>query len=100
MFQGEYREKQRHPADLPAVLQRARGAGVTKIMVTAGSLEESRDAVAMCQKREDSWPELFCTVGVHPTRCGEFEATSSTAAASHLAELLAAGRDGCQRGLC
>jgi TatD DNase family protein len=100
MFQGEYREKPRHPADLPAVLQRARGAGIAKVMVTAGSLKESRDALSMCQKSGNGWPELFCTIGVHPTRCGEFEATSPAAAASHLAELVAIGREGCERGLC
>lgn len=95
MFQGEYREKSRHPADLPAVLSRALEAGVSKIMVTAGSLKESLDASALCRRGCDAegsaWPRLFCTVGVHPTRCNEFdEATAGPEA--HVKDLLVAAR--------
>jgi len=95
MFRGEYREKPRHQVDLPAVLQRAAAAGVGQIMVTAGSLEEAREALALCRSapRDGSWPELVCTVGVHPTRCGEFEAWAEGPDA-YLAALLAAGQEG------
>ncbi|CAE8708940.1 unnamed protein product, partial [Polarella glacialis] len=62
MFQGEYREKARHPADLHAVLCRAFEAGISKIVVTAGSLQESRDALALCKLAADTpgtqWPQL------------------------------------------
>jgi len=88
MFQGIYRERARHPADLSAILRRAKEAGVEHIMVTAGSLQESRDALALCEGGDEAWPCLACTVGVHPTRCGEFQGEPST----HLAELLAVGR--------
>ena len=75
MFQGIYREKTRHPADLPAVLCRAHEAGVSRIMITAGSLQESRDVLELCQQSLDQtdWPSLCCTIGVHPTRCCEFD---------------------------
>jgi TatD DNase family protein len=103
MFQGEYREKQRHPSDLPAVLQRAKAAGVGKVIVTAGSLEESREAASMCREQREEWvicdiPELFCTVGVHPTRCTEFETAGPESAAEHIAHLLAVGREGHEKG--
>lgn len=88
MFQGEYREKPRHPPDLPAVLRRARAAGVGQIMITAGSLQESRDALALARGGGEGWPELLCTVGVHPTRCGEFEGGPL----QHLDALLEVGR--------
>lgn len=42
MFQGKYHGKQRHPADLLAVLERARAAGVTRQLLTGTSLKESR----------------------------------------------------------
>lgn len=89
MFQGVYRDKARHPGDLADVLSRALTAGVTKIMVTAGSLEESRDALELCRKAQShsEWPELCCTVGVHPTRCDEFESET------HLENLLAVARE-------
>ncbi|CAE8671844.1 unnamed protein product [Polarella glacialis] len=98
MFQGEYREKPRHPADLPAVLSRGLAAGVRKIIITAGSLQESRDALALCRRHRaaavegDLWPTLCCTVGVHPTRCGEFEASSGGGPDAHLQALLEAGQ--------
>ncbi|KAK1287019.1 hypothetical protein QJS10_CPB19g01317 [Acorus calamus] len=37
--------------------------------VTGGSLEESKEALAIAETDG----RLFCTVGVHPTRCKEFE---------------------------
>lgn len=43
--------------------------GIEKIIVTAGSLEEARKALEFVETR----PGLYSTVGVHPTRCLEFE---------------------------
>ena len=42
MYSGDYNGTNRHPADLTAVLDRADSAGLVKMMVTGGSLEESR----------------------------------------------------------
>jgi Tat protein secretion system quality control protein TatD with DNase activity len=69
MYQGEYHGNQVHEPDLDAVLHRAWDVGVEKIIITAGTLSESRAALELA-KTDD---RLFCTVGVHPTRCGEFE---------------------------
>lgn len=93
MFQGSYRDKQRHPADLLAVLQRAKDAGVSGIMVTAGSLEDAIAALALCSESREALPSLTQTVGVHPTNCNEFEARAGPGgAAAHAAELLAVAR--------
>lgn len=93
MFQGSYRDKPRHPADLPAVLRRAKDAGVSGIMVTAGSLEDASAALALCSEPHEGSPSLTCTVGVHPTNCNEFEARAGPGgAAAHAAELLAVAR--------
>ena len=42
MYSGDYNGTNRHQPDLAAVLDRAESAGVVKMMVTGGSLEESR----------------------------------------------------------
>jgi TatD DNase family protein len=47
MFQGMYHGKQQHSADLPAVLTHAFGSGLQRIIVTGGTLEESRAALAI-----------------------------------------------------
>lgn len=39
-----------------------------QMIVTAGTLEESREALELAKTR----PNLYSTVGVHPTRCLEF----------------------------
>ena len=44
MYSGDYNGTNRHPSDLAAVLDRAESAGLVKMMVTGGSLEESRQA--------------------------------------------------------
>ena len=72
MFTGNYHgsDKSYHPPDLDAVLQRSWDAGVQKIIITAGNLEEAKAALQLARTHE----RLFTTVGVHPTRCSEFEA--------------------------
>lgn len=92
MFQGIYRDKERHPADLQAVLERALSAGVCKLMVTAGTLQESYDALKFCQASFDKSPQLCCTIGVHPTRCSEFEA-SPDGPESYLQQLLLVAKE-------
>ena len=49
MFAGEYRGAPAHPPDLASVLARAWGVGVAKIIVTAGSVAESRAALALAR---------------------------------------------------
>ncbi len=67
MYKGNYRGKQRHDADLDDVLQRAWDSGLDRIIVTAGTLEESRQALEIAKTDE----RLFCSAGVHPTRCSQ-----------------------------
>jgi TatD DNase family protein len=98
MFQGIYRDKQRHQSDLDAILTRAQDAGVSEIVVTAGSLAEAREALDLCSAGR-AGPRLRCTVGVHPTRCGEFDSAAGSPSA-HLEELVAIGREGVARGAC
>lgn len=69
MFQGIYNDKSKHPPDLDRVLQRSWKQGVERIIVTAGSLSESKAALALA--RSDA--RLYCTVGCHPTRAAEFQ---------------------------
>ncbi|TPX67372.1 hypothetical protein SpCBS45565_g03815 [Spizellomyces sp. 'palustris'] len=72
MFRGTYRGKPVHTDDLEQVLQRARDAGVERIMVTGGNLKESKEALHLARRHDF----LFSTVGCHPTRCQEFEISS------------------------
>eukprot|EP01139_Manchomonas_bermudensis_P025304 Amastigsp_a844952_21.p1 type:complete len:306 gc:universal Amastigsp_a844952_21:961-44(-) len=85
MFQGEYHGRKKHAADLDAVLDRAFESGVvSRVIITGGSLEESRSAAALASTH----PRLFSTVGVHPTRAGEFESSPLGSPEGHLAALL------------
>ncbi|XP_064401484.1 deoxyribonuclease TATDN1-like isoform X2 [Halichondria panicea] len=84
VFQGMYRGKQAHPSDLEDVLARARETGVEKIIITGGTLKDSEGALTMAKTTE----QLYCTVGCHPTRCGEFEGTAGTSPEQYLEQLL------------
>ena len=55
MYQGMYGGKQYHEPDLAAVLERSWAAGVERIIVTGGTLEGSRAALALA--RTDSTPK-------------------------------------------
>ncbi|CAH0475066.1 unnamed protein product [Peronospora belbahrii] len=78
VFTGLYHGKQKHNSDLTTILTRAKAFGVEKIIVTAENLEKSRKALELARDTTgDDLPELFSTVGVHPTRCSEFEANGT-----------------------
>jgi TatD DNase family protein len=55
--------------DRDAVLQRARDAGVTRMVVTGASREHSPKALALAQAHPG---ELFATAGVHPHHAVEY----------------------------
>mmetsp|Transcript_1291 Transcript_1291/g.2633 ORF Transcript_1291/g.2633 Transcript_1291/m.2633 type:complete len:459 (-) Transcript_1291:441-1817(-) len=81
-YQGNYRGKQCHEPDLEEVLRRAALAGVDRLLITGGTLEESRQALALAH----SSSSLYSTVGVHPTRSNEFE--RGTTPERHIQDLL------------
>jgi TatD DNase family protein len=67
---GVYRGTFRHEPDLDRVVDRAVQAGVKRVVLTAGTPEESRHAVAAVREWRVRFPQIHwsCTVGVHPTR--------------------------------
>lgn len=100
MFEGVYNGKRAHAPDLAAVLERAAAAGVRDLVVTAGSLADSRRALTLVRSLRGSSPvRLSCTVGVHPTRCGEFEhAGPDGCGPTTVSQLLELARDGMADG--
>ncbi|KZC13649.1 PREDICTED: putative deoxyribonuclease TATDN1 [Dufourea novaeangliae] len=69
MFQGIYHGSQKHQPDLDKVLERSWNNDLSKIIITAGNIEESKKALELSRTDE----RLFSTVGCHPTRCNEFQ---------------------------
>ena len=59
-------------ADLPAVLKRARAAGVATILAIATSAPSS----AVCVSLAERHPQLFATVGIHPNHIMEESPTA------------------------
>ena len=96
---GEYRGSHRHDPDFDDVLQRAAASGIRHIILTAGTLQESKEAVAKVrQLRAASTKEscqVYCTVGVHPTRCNELENDGEL----KLQELINLAKDGMTDGV-
>ena len=56
-------------ADRGAVMERARQAGVARMIITGSTLQSSRDALQLAQADET----LFATVGVHPHHAAELD---------------------------
>uniref|UniRef100_A0AAX7SMP4 Deoxyribonuclease TATDN1 n=1 Tax=Astatotilapia calliptera TaxID=8154 RepID=A0AAX7SMP4_ASTCA len=84
MFRGLYRGKQKHDGEL--LLHSYFHCGA--FMITGGSLDDSREALKLAETRD----EFYCTVGCHPTRCGEFEQNGESQYLTGLRELAAAHR--------
>jgi len=68
---GVYRGTFRHEPDLDLIMRRAMDIGVKRIILTAGTVEESRAAVVRAREwnRQYDGLQFHSTVGVHPTRC-------------------------------
>eukprot|EP00094_Tigriopus_californicus_P011102 TCALIF_10713-PA protein Name:"Similar to tatdn1 Putative deoxyribonuclease TATDN1 (Xenopus laevis)" AED:0.11 eAED:0.11 QI:26/1/0.75/1/1/1/4/34/288 len=91
MYTGWYNGSQKHEPDLDAVLERSWRSGVDKLIITGGNAQESTKAAAMAQTND----KLYCTVGCHPTRCGEFEShpEGPEAYMSELEQIIAQNRE-------
>ena len=72
MFRGHYHGKNVHEDDTSMVIDRARSLGVETMIITAGTVEESRDTIAFCRSLTNS-EGIFSTVGIHPTRSDVFK---------------------------
>jgi TatD DNase family protein len=57
---------------LPAVLERARVAGVERMITIGTDPEDGRAALALCREH----PQVRCALGVHPNYCGRVELDS------------------------
>lgn len=108
-IKGIYHEKQRHEPDFDLVIQRAADVGVTHIVVTSGTVEQSAKAVQEVRRLRQSKAaatgiHFSCTVGVHPTRTQqEFIDSCSTDKdkddESQLQRLLEIAKDGMTDGV-
>jgi TatD DNase family protein len=104
---GTYRGTYRHEPDLDLILKRAEETGVDRIILTAGTVQESREAVIKAREWQKQYPaiQFSCTVGVHPTRCQqEFveknaDSDTETDDEAVLQELLDILRDGMSDGI-
>ncbi|KAJ2958779.1 hypothetical protein NQZ79_g5695 [Umbelopsis isabellina] len=63
MFRGMYRGKQGHADDFDLVLERARKAGVERMMITGGSLSESKEALELAET-DDYDRTHFCPIEI------------------------------------
>lgn len=52
----------RFDKDRASVIENAKNAGVTAMVITGTNVAESKKALALC----DQYPSLYCTAGVHP----------------------------------
>ncbi|HUQ24839.1 MAG TPA: TatD family hydrolase [Burkholderiales bacterium] len=75
--------------DLPEVVSRARQAGVTSMVITGTTVEESREAAAIAERFE-----LFSTVGIHPHNAKDFRNTDELKAVAAHPRVVAIGECG------
>jgi TatD DNase family protein len=94
--EGSYNGKVRHEPDWEAVMERAVQSGVTHIILTAGTLRESRRALELVRelRPKNETIQFGCTVGVHPTRCAQEFVDSEMPAEQVLDKLLELAQDG------
>ncbi|KAF1331453.1 Tatd related dnase, partial [Globisporangium splendens] len=104
VFTGSYRGKQRHQVLWLSESYLAYRALDSCGYAAGGSLTESRAALALARRSSSSsptsqQPALYSTVGVHPTRCSEFERNEDGFdAESYFAQLVQMCEDGMRDG--
>ncbi|KAI1452234.1 Mg-dependent DNase [Annulohypoxylon moriforme] len=74
-FNGIYRNKKYHQADFVNTLDRARAAGVGKIMLTGMSLSDVPINLAIAQSHP---AQCFITIGIHPYHAAELDTEGPT----------------------
>jgi TatD DNase family protein len=81
-------------------MQRAVQTGVKRIVLTAGTVTESREAVQKAREWNQLYPNIHfaCTVGVHPTRCSQIFEAENADSELLLEELLEICLDGMKDG--
>ncbi|PHH75785.1 hypothetical protein CDD80_2068 [Ophiocordyceps camponoti-rufipedis] len=62
MYSGIYNDKERHPDDVRAVIERASKVGCSKLIVTGSDIKSAWDALKMAEEH----PNLYVTAGIHP----------------------------------
>ncbi|KAI8562884.1 hypothetical protein RHMOL_Rhmol03G0070000 [Rhododendron molle] len=99
MFKGLYHGKQCHKPDIAAVLSRAWSAGVDRIIVTGGSLEESKEALAIAETDVFySWQQGFSVPLVCTQQDAKWEFDESGDPEKHFQELLSLAKKGAEKG--
>ncbi|BAH94127.1 Os08g0165800 [Oryza sativa Japonica Group] len=100
LHRGIYHGKQCHAADIPAVIARAWAAGVDRIIVTGGSLKESREVLEIAETDgELSCLDAGCFDYVMLGAFKEFEESGDPE--GHFQALLALAKEGIAKGkLC
>jgi TatD DNase family protein len=95
---GIYHDKKRHEPDFDEVVERAVKIGVKHIIMTAGSVDESANAVKEVRRLRQCATageiHFSCTVGVHPTRCLQEFVESPIKDEDSLQRLLEIAQDG------
>ena len=77
MFKGIYHNKIYHTPDIHRILKRSLEVGIKSIFITGTSIEDSKEALHLCQELQSSTPiKLYCTAGIHPTNSSQFSETS------------------------
>lgn len=77
-----------HPSLAPereALLARAIEVGVVQMVLTGTSLEDSEQALKLCQQLDDE-QRLYCTAGVHPHEASQWDSSSAKVLRGLLAE--------------
>ena len=75
--------------DLEAVVARARGAGVSTLIVTGTTVEESRQAAEIAERFD-----LYSTAGIHPHHAKDFKGTSELKEVARHPRVVAIGECG------
>ncbi|KAK3029267.1 hypothetical protein RJ639_039507, partial [Escallonia herrerae] len=96
MFKGIYNVKQCHLQDISAVLGRAWSAGIDRIIVTGGSLEESKEALAIAET--DGLLLGFSAPWVCTRQDAMWEFDGSGDPEGHFQALLSLAKEGVEKG--
>lgn len=101
-IKGVYRGSYRHETDIDCVMERCIRTGVKHIILTAGTVTESREAMQKAREWNRFYPDIHfsSTVGVHPTRCQQvfLKNREGKSPEDLLTELLEIARDGMSDG--
>ncbi|KAL9657087.1 hypothetical protein ABK040_002713 [Willaertia magna] len=94
MYKGIYNNKNYHPSDIENILERSKNGNLKKLILTSTCYSDIYENINLIRKFQEKFPNfLYTTIGIHPTRCNEFNEENENLLKNEFLKIINENRD-------